>query len=325
MGLINMRARIYDPYLGRFLSADPVLPNAFDLQSFNRYAYVTNNPLKYTDPSGNMPDDNFGEDIEPQHSSFGHFNSRNPFEGRGQTPLFSSTGPNGQPKINVFALIQLLEANPNHPCATCAVFWQHERLLEEFVSARFQEEIAAIDGEVMEMGMEVAMEMGVDDSITDVVVAVINIVGGGAQIAAGGLLISGGTASGVGAIPGYLAGISLASLGVNNLQEGLETFIGGDGDGLLRDLSQSILGENRGNLFIGLANVAGSLGVLLSNRVIKTTRLIFGKNSSFHGVSLEKTSRVLSSPTKGALIAEGVTSGVSVQDTASRIVSGREK
>ena len=53
MGLINMRARIYDPYIGRFLSADPIVPNAFDLQSLNRYAYVTNNPLKYVDPSGN--------------------------------------------------------------------------------------------------------------------------------------------------------------------------------------------------------------------------------------------------------------------------------
>jgi RHS repeat-associated protein len=53
-GLINMNARIYDPYLGRFLSADPVLPDAYDMQQFNRYSYVTNNPLKYTDPTGNF-------------------------------------------------------------------------------------------------------------------------------------------------------------------------------------------------------------------------------------------------------------------------------
>jgi len=36
VGLINMNARIYDPYLGRFLSADPVLPDAGDMQAFNR-------------------------------------------------------------------------------------------------------------------------------------------------------------------------------------------------------------------------------------------------------------------------------------------------
>lgn len=53
VGLINMNARVYDPYLGRFLSADPVLPDAGDMQAFNRYSYVINNPLKYTDPTGN--------------------------------------------------------------------------------------------------------------------------------------------------------------------------------------------------------------------------------------------------------------------------------
>lgn len=53
VGLINMNARVYDPYLGRFLSADPVLPDASDMQQFNRYSYVINNPLKYTDPTGN--------------------------------------------------------------------------------------------------------------------------------------------------------------------------------------------------------------------------------------------------------------------------------
>jgi len=54
IGVINMNARIYDPFLGRFLSADPVLPDAYDMQSYNRYSYVTNNPLKYIDPTGNV-------------------------------------------------------------------------------------------------------------------------------------------------------------------------------------------------------------------------------------------------------------------------------
>jgi len=53
IGLTNMNARIYDPYLGRFLSADPVLPDAYDMQAYNRYAYVLGNPLKYVDPTGN--------------------------------------------------------------------------------------------------------------------------------------------------------------------------------------------------------------------------------------------------------------------------------
>ena len=52
--LVHMNARIYDPALGRFLSADSIIQFEGDLQSYNRYSYVLNNPLKYTDPSGNF-------------------------------------------------------------------------------------------------------------------------------------------------------------------------------------------------------------------------------------------------------------------------------
>jgi RHS repeat-associated protein len=51
-GLIHMGGRMYDPHMGRFLSADPVVQATSDLQSYNRYAYVRNNPLALTDPSG---------------------------------------------------------------------------------------------------------------------------------------------------------------------------------------------------------------------------------------------------------------------------------
>lgn len=51
-GLIHMNGRVYDPLLGRFLSADPFVKQPEDLQSLNRYSYVKNNPLSYTDPSG---------------------------------------------------------------------------------------------------------------------------------------------------------------------------------------------------------------------------------------------------------------------------------
>ena len=52
LGLYDYHARFYDPYLGRFISADTIVPSPGDPQSLNRYAYVRNNPLKYTDPSG---------------------------------------------------------------------------------------------------------------------------------------------------------------------------------------------------------------------------------------------------------------------------------
>ncbi len=52
LGLVHMNGRIYDPLLGRFLSADVHVQFPGDLQSFNRYSYVDNNPLRYTDPTG---------------------------------------------------------------------------------------------------------------------------------------------------------------------------------------------------------------------------------------------------------------------------------
>lgn len=50
--LINMNGRLYDPTLGRFLSPDNYVANATNTQDFNRYTYCRNNPLIYTDPSG---------------------------------------------------------------------------------------------------------------------------------------------------------------------------------------------------------------------------------------------------------------------------------
>jgi RHS repeat-associated protein len=52
LGLINMNGRMYDPVLGRFLSPDPYVQAPDFSQNFNRYSYCLNNPLKYTDPSG---------------------------------------------------------------------------------------------------------------------------------------------------------------------------------------------------------------------------------------------------------------------------------
>ncbi|WP_162249245.1 MULTISPECIES: RHS repeat domain-containing protein [unclassified Rhizobacter] len=49
---IHMNARIYDPDIGRFLSADPTIPSVHHLQSFNRYSYARNNPLNRVDPNG---------------------------------------------------------------------------------------------------------------------------------------------------------------------------------------------------------------------------------------------------------------------------------
>jgi len=58
-GLINMNGRVYDPKLGRFLSPDPDIQEPDNSQNYNRYSYCLNNPLIFTDPSG----ENFIDDL----------------------------------------------------------------------------------------------------------------------------------------------------------------------------------------------------------------------------------------------------------------------
>jgi len=52
IGLYYYRARWYDAGLGRFVQADTIVPAAGTPGALDRYAYVFNNPLRYTDPSG---------------------------------------------------------------------------------------------------------------------------------------------------------------------------------------------------------------------------------------------------------------------------------
>ena len=55
-GLYYYSARYYDPQIGRFISADTIIPDPANPQSLDRYSYVLNNPLKYVDPSGHRVD-----------------------------------------------------------------------------------------------------------------------------------------------------------------------------------------------------------------------------------------------------------------------------
>lgn len=52
VGLIHMNGRLYDPVIRRFLSPDNFVQDPYNTQNFDRYGYVYNNPLMYTDPSG---------------------------------------------------------------------------------------------------------------------------------------------------------------------------------------------------------------------------------------------------------------------------------
>jgi RHS repeat-associated protein len=52
VALVHMNGRVYDPLLARFASADPMTENPFSTQGWNRYSYVGNSPVNFTDPSG---------------------------------------------------------------------------------------------------------------------------------------------------------------------------------------------------------------------------------------------------------------------------------
>ncbi len=52
VGLVHMNGRVYDPLIGRFGTPDPTTENPFSTQGWNRYSYVGNSPLNFTDPSG---------------------------------------------------------------------------------------------------------------------------------------------------------------------------------------------------------------------------------------------------------------------------------
>ncbi|MBD3646356.1 MAG: RHS repeat-associated core domain-containing protein [Pseudomonadales bacterium] len=68
-GIVHMNGRIYDPVIGRFLSADPIVQAPLYSQSYNRYAYTFNSPLSFVDPSGYSSHD----DVNPTETLFENF------------------------------------------------------------------------------------------------------------------------------------------------------------------------------------------------------------------------------------------------------------
>ncbi len=53
-GLYFYQARYYDPLLGRFVQPDTIVSDPYSPMAWNRYTYVMNNPLRYTDPTGHL-------------------------------------------------------------------------------------------------------------------------------------------------------------------------------------------------------------------------------------------------------------------------------
>jgi RHS repeat-associated protein len=69
LGLVNMKGRIFDPKLGRFMTTDPVVADLYSGQSFNAYSYVHGNPLTFIDPTGFREDPTDSVDFGPSYWS----------------------------------------------------------------------------------------------------------------------------------------------------------------------------------------------------------------------------------------------------------------
>jgi RHS repeat-associated protein len=98
-GLLYLRARYYDPQLGRFISVDPFLGRLAEPASQNRYVYVMNNPLLYTDPSGLAGEGNSNtlfQALFPAHTALV---SKDPILGTPTTQMQYANLVNGQRQV----------------------------------------------------------------------------------------------------------------------------------------------------------------------------------------------------------------------------------
>jgi len=99
LGLVFMHARYYEVRLGRWLSADTIVPQPGNPQSLNRFSYVLGNPLEYTDPSGHLANEEIMElfGVSEWTDVLAEFRTGGRLEGRWGflTMLGKLLGPNG--------------------------------------------------------------------------------------------------------------------------------------------------------------------------------------------------------------------------------------
>jgi RHS repeat-associated protein len=81
LALVNMNGRIYDPALARFLTPDPLVSMRSPSQSWNRYSYAENSPLRFVDPSGFYGEDENGGNGPPSNYQPGPWLSCGQFSG----------------------------------------------------------------------------------------------------------------------------------------------------------------------------------------------------------------------------------------------------
>ena len=184
VGLVHMNGRVYDPELGRFLSADPFVQDVTNLQSWNRYTYVLNNPLSMTDPTGFF----FGKIFKAIGKFF--------------KSVFKAIGSVFKAVLSVpilKSLIQIVGCAPPHGWITCAptvmalTLAAGGSLADAFKAAAFS---------VASMGVFHAVGVIVETAHVLVQSAVHGVVSGALSVAQGGKFLTGFLSGAVGKFAG---------------------------------------------------------------------------------------------------------------------------
>ncbi|MDW4909413.1 RHS repeat-associated core domain-containing protein [Streptomyces sp. ADMS] len=139
-GLTHIGAREYDPLTGRFISADPLL-EADKSQTLNGYTYAANNPVSFSDPSGEMLMECFTGEIKCQGGK-PVFDSKDPAPASGSK---GGTGKGGKTVVrnggnsNVGSACGMTFHLSGHNAAVCqsgyaAQVWAMENKVEGYVT-----------------------------------------------------------------------------------------------------------------------------------------------------------------------------------------------
>ena len=123
IGIVNMNGRLYDATLGMFVQADPHVTIPDNLQGYNRYAYVLNNPLNATDPTGF--DGTTNDDNKKQQSQTAHppQEKRNSHQVTYLSGIFSYSSGNSNDSSDGATTNQTKGDTPSN--AYMAAYWRH--------------------------------------------------------------------------------------------------------------------------------------------------------------------------------------------------------
>jgi RHS repeat-associated protein len=252
VGLVNMKGRIFDPKVGRFLTTDPIVSAPLFGQSWNPYSYVVNNPLNYVDPSGFQADGRDHTGVPFEHVFIKEF----PNGELGLVGILPPPDPQEKEDKGekVGAYVPPVDVSPTGTTATYdpqPITTAPEDESNGIAAAELSLGFGAgaftgwmPGGALLErIGTTIGLEKGWIEPRPDLQlgIALGQIFGGLVRVVQGGLMIKGGfalSATGVGAIAGVpaigmgaawgLAGAANILAGINGLSQALST---GSGSG----------------------------------------------------------------------------------------------